>query len=285
MISKLAYVHPDARIGANVTVEPFAYIAGDVVIGDDCWIGPGAVIHDGARIGRGCKIHTAASISCLPQDLKFVGEATTCEIGDCNDIREYVTISRGTASTGTTRVGSHNLLMAYVHVAHDCVVGSHCVIANRVSLAGEVHVGDWVVIGGHAAIHQWTHIGEHSMIQGGALLGQDLPPFVIVRNDTLRYAGINKIGLSRRGFTPERIGEIHDACRILFQSGLNYIADATRWSATYRKAPSATRCWPSSALRSAASSSPTNRATPRRKAPGGGRMSGVRTGAPQEDER
>ena len=127
MISKLAYVHPDARIGANVTVEPFAYIAGDVVIGDDCWIGPGAVIHDGARIGRGCKIHTAASISCLPQDLKFVGEATTCEIGDCNDIREYVTISRGTASTGTTRVGSHNLLMAYVHVAHDCVVGSHCV--------------------------------------------------------------------------------------------------------------------------------------------------------------
>lgn len=126
------------------------------------------MIHDGARIGRGCKIHTAASISCLPQDLKFVGEATTCEIGDCNDIREYVTISRGTASTGTTRVGSHNLLMAYVHVAHDCVVGSHCVIANRVSLAGEVHVGDWVVIGGHAAIHQWTHIGEHSMIQGGA---------------------------------------------------------------------------------------------------------------------
>lgn len=114
--------------------------------------------------------------------------------------------------------------MAYVHVAHDCVVGSHCVIANRVSLAGEVHVGDWVVIGGHAAIHQWTHIGEHSMIQGGALLGQDLPPFVIVRNDTLRYAGINKIGLSRRGFTPERIGEIHDACRILFQSGLNYMA-------------------------------------------------------------
>ncbi len=147
-----------------------------------------------------------------------------CEIGDHNDIREYVTISRGTASTGTTRIGSHNLLMAYTHIGHDCVVGSHCVIANRVSLAGEVHVGDWVVIGGHAAIHQWTHIGEHSMIQGGALLGQDLPPFVIVRNDTLRFAGINKIGLSRRGFTQERIAEIHDACRILFQSGLNYMA-------------------------------------------------------------
>ena len=224
MISNLAYIHPDAKIGNNVTVEPFAYIAGDVVIGDGCWIGPGAVIHDGARIGKGCRIHTAASVSCLPQDLKFAGEVTTAEIGDYNDIREYVTISRGTASRGKTVVGDHNLLMAYVHIAHDDVVGSNCVIANRVSLAGEVHVGDWVVIGGHAAIHQWTHIGEHSMIQGGALLGQDLPPFVIVRNDTLRFAGINKIGLSRRGFTQERIAEIHDACRILFQSGLNYMA-------------------------------------------------------------
>lgn len=223
MISPLAYVHPEAKLGANVTVEPFAYIAGDVVIGDGCWIGPGAVIHNGARIGQRCRIHTAASISCLPQDLKFDGEKTTCEIGDDNDIREYVTISRGTASTGTTRVGSHNLLMAYVHVAHDCVVGDHCVIANRVSLAGEVHVGDWVVIGGHAAIHQWVQIGDHSMVQGGALLSQDLPPYVIVRNESLRFAGINKVGLSRRGFSSERIGEIHEACRILFQSGLNYL--------------------------------------------------------------
>lgn len=223
MISPLAYVHPDALLGENVTVEPFAYIAGDVRIGDDCWIGPGAVIHDGARIGKGCRIHTAASIACTPQDLKFAGEVTTAEIGDYNEIREYVTISRGTASKGKTVVGNHNLLMAYVHVAHDDVVGSHCVIANRVSLAGEVHVGDWVVIGGHAAVHQWTHIGDHAMIQGGALLGQDVPPYIIVRNDTMRFAGINRIGLSRRGFTAERIGEIHDACRILFQSGLNYL--------------------------------------------------------------
>ena len=223
MISKLAYVHPDDKLGNNVTVEPVACIAGDVVLGDDCWGGRGAVSHDGARIGKGCRIHTAASVSCLPQDLKFAGEQTTCEIGDYNDIREYVTISRGTKSTGTTRIGSHNLLMAYVHVGHDCVIGSHCVIANRVSLAGEVHVGDWVVIGGHAAVHQWTHIGDHSMVQGGALLSQDLPPYVIVRNDTLRFAGINRVGLSRRGFTPERIAEIHEACRILFQSGLNYL--------------------------------------------------------------
>ena len=222
MISNLAYVHPDAKLGKNVTVEPFAYIAGDVVIGDDCWIGPGAVIHDGARIGCRCKIHTAASIACLPQDLKFKGEYSTAEIGDDNDIREYVTISRGTASRGKTVVGSHNLLMAYVHVAHDDVIGNHCVVANRVSFAGEVEVGDWVVVGGHAAVHQWVHIGAHAMIQGGAMLGQDVPPFVIVRNDTMRYAGVNKIGLSRRGFTQERIDRISDCCRILFQSGMNY---------------------------------------------------------------
>ena len=222
MISPLAYVNPNAKLGNNVTVEPFAYIAGDVVIGDDCWIGPGAVIHDGARIGCRCRIHTAASIACLPQDLKFRGEYSTAEIGDDNDIREYVTISRGTASRGKTVVGSNNLLMAYVHVAHDDVIGSHCVVANRVSFAGEVEVGDWVVVGGHAAVHQWVHIGSHAMIQGGAMLGQDVPPFVIVRNDTMRYAGVNKIGLSRRGFTQERIDAISNACRILFQSGLNY---------------------------------------------------------------
>ena len=155
---------------------------------------------------------------------RFLVRRSMTGLVDYNDIREYVTISRGTASRGKTVVGDHNLLMAYVHIAHDDVVGSNCVIANRVSLAGEVEIGDWVVIGGHAAIHQWTRIGDHAMIQGGALLGQDAPPFVIVRNDTMRFAGINKIGLSRRGFTPERIGEIHDACRILFQSGLNYMS-------------------------------------------------------------
>ena len=148
-----------------------------------------------------------------------------------------MTISRGTASTGTTRIGDHNLLMAYVHVGHDCVVGSNCVIANRVSLAGEVHVEDWAVIGGHCAIHQWTRVGAHSMMQGGSLLGQDLPPFVIVRNDTMRFAGINKVGLSRRGFTPERINEIHDACRILFQSGLNYMSGCNKVEAEIPQSP------------------------------------------------
>lgn len=223
MISPLAYVSPEARIGKDVTIEPFAYVAGDVEIGDGCWIGPGAVIHDGARIGKRNRIHTAASISCLPQDLKFEGEKSLAIIGDDNDIREYVTISRGTASRGKTVVGNGNLLMAYVHVAHDDVVGNHCVIANRVSLAGEVEIGDWVVIGGHCAIHQWTHVGDHAMLQGGTLLNQDVPPFIIVRSDTTRFAGINKVGLSRRGFTTEQISTIHDCCRLLFQSDMNYM--------------------------------------------------------------
>ena len=224
MISNLAYVHPDAKIGKNVTIEPFAYIEGDVVIGDDCWIGPHAIIYNGARLGKGNKVHPGACIACLPQDLKFAGEQTTAVIGDNNDIRECVTIARGTASRGTTVVGNNNLLMAYVHVAHDDVVGSNCVIANRVSLAGEVEIGDWVVIGGHAALHQWIHVGDHAMIQGGALVSQDVPPFIIATHGETHYAGINKVGLSRRGFSAEQSASIHNTCRVLFQSALHYQA-------------------------------------------------------------
>lgn len=224
MISNLAYIHPDAKIGNNVTVEPFAYIAGDVVIGDDCWIGPGAVIHDGARIGKGCRIHTAASVSCLPQDLKFAGEVTTAEIGDYNDIREYVTISRGTASRGKTVVGDHNLLMAYVHIAHDDVVGSNCVIANRVSLAGEVEIGDWVlVIGGHAATPVDAHRRPRHDPGRGRCWGRT--PLRSSSYATTRCA--SRVSTDRTlapRLHPERIGEIHDACRILFQSGLNYMS-------------------------------------------------------------
>ncbi|MFI3259753.1 MAG: acyl-ACP--UDP-N-acetylglucosamine O-acyltransferase [Rikenellaceae bacterium] len=222
MISDRAYVHPDAKLGSGVVVEPFAYIAADVVIGDDCWIGPNAVIHDGARIGKGCKIHTAASISCLPQDLKFDGEYTTAEIGDYNDIRECVTISRGTSSRGKTIVGNHNLLMAYVHIAHDDVVGDHCVLANRVSLAGEVEVGDWAVIGGHVAIHQWVSVGAHSMIQGGSMISKDIPPFATVGGEPVRFFCVNKLGLSRRGFTPEQVSEISSMSKTIFQSGMDY---------------------------------------------------------------
>ncbi len=222
MISELAYVHPDAKLGNNVTVEPFAYIAGDVVIGDDCWIGTGAVIREGTRMGRGNKVHTAAVIASLPPDLKFRGEYTTVEIGDNNTIKECVTISRGTAAKGKTVVGSDNLIMAYAHVAHDCVVGNHCVIVNRVSLAGEVEVGDWAILGGHVAVHQFCRIGAHAMISGGSLVGKDVPPYVKAAHLPLSYVGPNIIGLRRRGFTSEQTEQIHQIFRILFQQGYAY---------------------------------------------------------------
>ena len=158
---------------------------------------------------------------------KFKGEISTAEIGDYNEIREYVTISRGTASQGKTVVGSYNLIMAYAHIAHDCVVGDHNVIVNRVSLGGEVHIGNWVVIGGHTAVHQWVRIGDHAMVQGMSGVTKDIPPFITTSNKD-HYAGINKIGLSRRGFTPEQITAVHEACRILFQSNLNYMEGCDR---------------------------------------------------------
>ncbi len=222
MISNLAYVHPDAKLGENVTVEPFAYIAGDVVIGDGCWIGPNVVILDGARIGKNCKIHNAATIAGVPQDLKFRGEYTTAEIGDNNTIRECATINRGTAARGKTVIGNNNLIMAYVHVGHDCVVGNNCVLVNRVSLAGEVEINDWAILGGHTAVHQFCRIGAHAMLSGGSLVSKDVPPYVKAAHFPLSFVGANFIGLRRRGFTSEKINEIHEIFRILFQSGFGY---------------------------------------------------------------
>lgn len=222
MISPLAYVSPKAQLGENVTVEPFAYIADDVVVGEGTWIGPGAVLQNGTRMGKFCQVHTAAVVAGIPQDLKFKGEYTTAEIGDYTNIRECVTISRGTAAKGKTVVGSHTLLMAYAHVGHDCVVGDHCVIVNRVSMAGEVEIGDWAVVGGHAAIHQFTRVGAHAMVAGGSLVGKDVPPFVKAGHTPLAFVGANYIGLRRRGFTPEKVSEIQEMFRILFQSGYGY---------------------------------------------------------------
>lgn len=222
MISNLAYVHPDAKLGQNVVVEPFAYIAADTVIGDDCWIGPNAVIMDGARLGKGCKVHTAAVVAGIPQDLKFRGEYSTAEIGDNNTIRECATINRGTAAKGKTVIGNNNLIMAYVHVGHDCVVGNNCVLVNRVSLAGEVEIGDWAILGGHTAVHQFCRVGAHAMISGGSLVSKDVPPYVKAAHLPLSFVGANFIGLRRRGFTPELIGYIQETFRLLFQSGYGY---------------------------------------------------------------
>jgi len=222
MISNQAYVHPNAKLGKGVTVEPFAYIAGDVIIGDDCWIGPHAVILDGARMGKGCRIHSGAVIAGQPQDLKFKGEYTTVEMGDYNDIRECATISRGTAAKGKTVIGSNNLIMAYAHVAHDCIVGNRCVIVNGVALGGEVEVDDWAILGGHSAVHQFVRIGAHAMVSGGSLVGKDVPPFVKAARNPLSFVGANFIGLRRRGFTSEKISEIQEIFRVLFQSGYGY---------------------------------------------------------------
>jgi UDP-N-acetylglucosamine acyltransferase len=222
MIDSFARVHPDAQIGENVTIEAFAYVAGDVVIGDGSWIGPGAVIMDGARIGRNCQVHTGAVISATPQDLKFRGEITTCEIGDNNTIREAVTISRGTAARGKTVIGDNNLIMTTAHVGHDCVIGSNNVLVNATLLAGEVEIGDWVILGGRTAVHQFCRIGSHAMTGGGSLVAKDIPPYVKAAHQPPSFVGANFIGLRRRGFTPDKIHEIQDIFRILFQSGYAY---------------------------------------------------------------
>ena len=218
---KLSSVHPDAKIGQNVEIGPFVTIDKDVVIGDGTKIMSGAVICEGTRIGSNCRIFPHAVLGAVPQDLKFVGEYTTCEIGDNNTIREFVTINRGTNSTGRTVIGNNNLLMAYTHVGHDCVLGNNLRISNASQFAGEVHIDDFAVIGGGSLVHQFTHIGSYVMIQGGSKIPKDIPPYVIAGEEPLAYFGLNLVGLRRRGFSNETISAIHDVYRIIYQSGLN----------------------------------------------------------------
>lgn len=221
MISDKAYIHPDAKIGTNVTIEPFAYIEADVEIGDGCWIGPHAVIMNGARIGKSCHIFPGAVISAIPQDLKFEGEYTTTEVGDNTTIRECVTINRGTKDRMTTRVGSNCLLMAYVHIAHDCFVGNNAILANSVNLAGHVTIEDWVILEGYVGVSQFVRIGAHAFIAGQTGVRKNVPPFVKAAREPLSYVGINSIGLRRRGFSNESILQIEDIYRTLYVKGLN----------------------------------------------------------------
>lgn len=222
MISKLAYIHPEAKIGKDVTVEPFAFIAGNVTIGDGTWVGPNTTIMNGARIGENCRIFPSAVISGIPQDLKFRGEESTAEIGDNTTIRESATINRGTAAVGKTIVGSNCLLMAYSHVGHDCFIGDNAIIGNSSSLAGEVNVGDWAILSGGTLVHQFTHIGAHVIIGGGSKVRIDVPPFVKADRDPLSFLGLNSVGLTRRGFEKERIDEIHEIYRAIYQRGMNF---------------------------------------------------------------
>jgi len=217
----LANVHPEAKIGENVIIEPFATVQKNVVIGDGTWIGPNVTVMDGARIGKNCKIFPGAVISGVPQDLKFKGEETTAEIGDNTTIRECVTLNRGTVDKFKTVIGANCLVMAYAHIGHDCIIGNNCILGNTVQLAGHVLIDDFAIFGGACAVQQFSKIGAHAYIGGGSLVRKDIPPFTKAAREPLAYAGINSVGLKRRGFTVDRINEIQDTYRYIFLKGLN----------------------------------------------------------------
>ena len=220
-ISPLAVVHPDAQIGEGVVIEPFAVVEKDVVIGDHTHLYPHAVVLNGARIGKNCQIFPGAVVAGIPQDLKFKGEITTAEIGDNTTLRECVTINRGTASKGKTIVGNNCLIMAYSHVAHDCVLHDNIIIGNASQIAGEVEIDDFAIVSGGSLVHQFSRISKHVMIQGGSRIGKDIPPYTLIGRDPIVYCGINIVGLRRRGFTNQQVYLIHDIYRTLYTRGLN----------------------------------------------------------------
>ncbi len=227
MISPLAYIHPEAQIGKNVEIGPFVFIDRNVVIGDNNTIMPNANILYGARIGNGNTIFPGAVISAIPQDLKFQGEETTAEVGDNNIIRENVTINRGTAAKRQTIVGNDNLLMEGVHVAHGALIGNHCIIGNATKMAGEIIIDDYANISGGVLMHQFCRVGGYVMVQGGSRFSKDIPPYIIAGREPIAFSGINLIGLRRHGFSNERIENIHNAYRIIYQSGRN-VSDALK---------------------------------------------------------
>ncbi len=221
MNQPLAYVHPQAKIAKNVVIEPFVNIEKNVEIGEGTWIGSNVTIMEGARIGKNCRIFPGAVISAIPQDLKFDGEDTLVKIGNNTTIREFVTINRGTKANYETVVGDNCLLMAYVHVAHDCIVGNHVILANAATLAGHITIDDWAIVGGLSAIHQFVMLGSHVMISGGSLVRKDVPPFTKAAREPLSYVGVNSIGLRRRGYSNQTISEIQEIYRRIYLRGMN----------------------------------------------------------------
>jgi UDP-N-acetylglucosamine acyltransferase len=220
-ISQQAEIHPDAIIGKNVTIEPFARIDKGVIVGDGSWIGSNATLYEGTKLGRSCKVFPGAVIAAIPQDLKFKGEQSYVEIGDNSVIRESATVNRGTASKGVTRIGNNCLLMAYVHIAHDCILRDNCILSNGVQVAGEVEIDDFAVIGGMSTIHQFCRIGKHVMISGMSGILSDVPPYLKAAGIPVVYQGINYVGLKRRGFSKEMIDDIHNIYRIIYQDKYN----------------------------------------------------------------
>ncbi len=221
MNQPLAYVHPQAKIARNVVIEPFVTINKDVEVGEGTWIGSNVTIMEGAKIGKNCRIFPGAVISAIPQDLKFAGEETTVEVGDNTTIREFVTINRGTRASNKTVIGNNCLLMAYVHVAHDCIIGNNCILANAATLAGHIVIDDYAILGGLSAVHQFVNIGAHVMISGGSLVRKDVPPFTKAARDPLSFVGINSIGLRRRGFSSEKINQVQDIYRVIYLKNMN----------------------------------------------------------------
>jgi UDP-N-acetylglucosamine acyltransferase len=212
----ISNIHPNAKIGKTTVIEPFSTVHEDVIIGENCWIGPYVTIMSGTRMGNNCKVFPGAVVGAIPQDLKFDGEDSLLEIGDNTVIRECCTLNRGTKAAMTTRVGKNCLLMAYVHVAHDCLVGDNVILANSVNLAGHIVIDDYVIVGGMSAVHQFVKIGQHAMIAGGSLVSKDVPPYSKAAREPLSYEGVNSIGLKRRGFTVDQVNKIHEIYRYLF---------------------------------------------------------------------
>ncbi|MBR5241052.1 MAG: acyl-ACP--UDP-N-acetylglucosamine O-acyltransferase [Muribaculaceae bacterium] len=221
MQQSFALIHPDAKIGKDVIIGPFVTIEEDVIIGEGTRIDANACILKGSRIGKNCHICSGAVIAGEPQDLKFNGEYSTAEIGDNTTIREFVTINRGTASRGKTVVGNNCLIMAYSHIAHDCILKNNIIVANATQIAGEVEIDNFATIGGGTLMHQFSKIGAHVMIQGGSHINKDIPPYAVVGRIPTVFAGINLIGLRRRGFSAEQIENIQNIYRIIYYSDLN----------------------------------------------------------------
>lgn len=222
MSNTFSNISPKAKIGKNVTIESFVSISEDVEIGEGSWIGSNVTIMDGARIGKNCRIFPGAVISAIPQDLKFGGEKSIVKIGDNTTVREFATINRATNYSGITSIGENCLIMAYVHIAHDCHISDNVILVNSVQLGGHVEIEKFAIVGGLTAVHQFVKIGTHCMISGGSLVRKDVPPYIKVAKEPLSFIGINSIGLNRKGFSDEKVNEIQDMYRAVFQSTMNY---------------------------------------------------------------
>lgn len=222
-IHPLATVHPGARLGDNIEIGPYVFIDDNVEIGDGCRILPHATIFSYVKMGKGCSVYPGAVVGAIPQDLKYEGEETWVEIGDGVTIRECATVNRGTRASGkgTTYIGDHSLIMSYAHVAHDCRIGKHCILVSYVGIAGETDIDDWAILGGGAKAHQFSRIGAHSMVGGACRINKDVPPYVLCGREPLEYAGVNIVGLRRRGFSSEQIRNIKDIYETIYFQGLN----------------------------------------------------------------